>query len=226
MRRRVVPAVLLGLFAAAGVAVFLTRPDAVVGATKSWQGLALMAGTGVAALAILLLVRHRTRSLPWALVAAVVPFAVSGWLFVAPAYRTKTLHEALPAGAVAPMPTRTRTGGEMTAGAAPSTRRVFTSTLVGLGHRASGDASLVLLPDGSYVVRFEHADIQNAPDPYVYLVPKRGARSPADGLRLGRLRATRGEFNQPVPRDFHYAGGQLTILVWCRKFATPIAHAT
>jgi hypothetical protein len=225
MRRSALPIGLLVLIAVGGVVVLVTRPDAVLGATKSWQGLALMGGTGVVALAVLLLVRRFAHSWAWGLVAASVPFAVAGWLFVAPAYRTKTLHEALPMAGAAPVtaPAASATTGAV---AAPPTApvRISSGRLRGIGHHATGGAAVYRVADGSYVVRFEQADIQNAPDPYVYLVPRRGATRPDGGTRLGRLRATRGEFNQPAPRDFDYAR-EFTVLVWCKKFATPIASA-
>ncbi|MDQ6649080.1 MAG: DM13 domain-containing protein, partial [Actinomycetota bacterium] len=100
-----------------------------------------------------------------------------------------------------------------------------TGSLRGIGHRASGPVSTYRLADGAMVVRFEGVDIENAPDPLVYLVPGAGRTSPGDGVRLGALKASRGSFGFQVPAGFDTRSA-FTVLVWCGKFATPIATTT
>ena len=103
--------------------------------------------------------------------------------------------------------------------------RVSTGTLRGIDHDASGSASLIRSPDGSLVVRFENFDIQNVPDPRVYLVPSRDAQD-AGGVSLGGLKGNRGQvLDYAVPAGTD-AGPGWTVLVWCRAFSVPIANAT
>ena len=100
-----------------------------------------------------------------------------------------------------------------------------TGTLRGIDHDASGSASLIRSPDGSLVVRFQDFDIQNVPDPRVYLVPGGDARQPG-GVSLGGLKGNRGQvldYQVPAGTD---AGPGWTVLVWCRAFSVPIANAT
>lgn len=97
------------------------------------------------------------------------------------------------------------------------------------GHRGSGEASLVRVADGSYVVRLAGVDIGSGPDLRGYLVPGAGQESPGDGaVDLGRLsNSIRGDLNLPVPAGTAIEAGQpYTVLVWCRAFQVPVAGAT
>src|SRR5262249_34291153 len=103
--------------------------------------------------------------------------------------------------------------------------RVTAGQLRGIDHSASGEASLIRQPDGSYVVRFANFDIEGAPDPIVYLVEGENRRNPG-GVELGGLRGTVGNASDyAVPRGTEPGPGW-TVLVWCRAFAVPIANAT
>ena len=104
--------------------------------------------------------------------------------------------------------------------------RLSQGTIVGLGgHDASGTISVLRTPEGTSVVRFEGFDIEGVPDPRVYVVQGRDVRRPG-GLDLGRLRGNRGQvldYALPAGTD---AGSGWTVLVWCRAFSVPVAHAT
>ncbi len=103
--------------------------------------------------------------------------------------------------------------------------RVSTGDLQGIDHTASGEASVIRQPDGSFVVRFSSFDIQSSPDPIVYVVEGDNRRNPA-GVELGRLRGNVGtDSDYAVPRGTEPGPGW-TVLVWCRAFGTPIANAT
>jgi hypothetical protein len=103
--------------------------------------------------------------------------------------------------------------------------RVSTGRLSGIGHSASGEASIIRQPDGSFVVRFSNFDIEGSPDPIVYVVEGEGKRDPG-GVDLGRLRGNVGtDSDYAVPQGTEPGPGW-TVLVWCQAFAVPIANAT
>lgn len=103
--------------------------------------------------------------------------------------------------------------------------RITSGGLRGLGHDASGSISLIRHPDGSMVVRFENFDIENVPDPRVYLAPGADVQR-AGGVSLGHLSGNRGQvLDYAVPAGTD-AGPGWTVLVWCRAFSVPVANAT
>jgi Electron transfer DM13 len=103
--------------------------------------------------------------------------------------------------------------------------RVSTGQLRGIDHSASGEASIIRQPDGSYVVRFSNFDIEGAPDPIVYVLAGENQEDPG-GTDLGGLRGNVGTASDyEVPRGTEPGPGW-TVLVWCRAFAVPIANAT
>jgi Electron transfer DM13 len=59
----------------------------------------------------------------------------------------------------------------------------------------------------------------------LYLVPVADARTPADGVALGQLKAANGEEYYPVPVGARLDGA-LTVLIWSRGFKGPVAHAS
>ncbi|MBA2769003.1 MAG: DM13 domain-containing protein [Sporichthyaceae bacterium] len=114
---------------------------------------------------------------------------------------------------------------------ATTSSSVAAATLLGEGkmrmldYRASGWARLIELATGDRIVRFENLDVQSGPDYVVYLVPRQGAEDPGDGAFLGRLKGNKGNQNYDVPAEADLRGEQ-TVLIWCRSFAAPVAHAT
>jgi hypothetical protein len=103
--------------------------------------------------------------------------------------------------------------------------RVSSGQLRGIDHSASGEAVVIRRPDGSHVVRFSNFDIENAPDPIVYVVQGENRERPG-GAQLGRLRGNVGtDSDYAVPLDTEPGAGW-TVLVWCRAFGVPIANAT
>jgi hypothetical protein len=102
--------------------------------------------------------------------------------------------------------------------------RISAGSLSGLGHSASGTAALYRQPDGTFVVGLEGIDIQPGPDYFVYVVPGAGRQDPDGGTDLGALRGNQGTQFYAVPAGVDPTGW--TVLVWCRAFAVPVAHAT
>lgn len=103
--------------------------------------------------------------------------------------------------------------------------RVSTGSLRGIDHDASGTASVLRAPDGSLVVRFEDFRIEGVPDPQLYLVDGADASEPG-GVALGRLPGNQGAVLDIDVPDERGAGGGWTVLVWCGRFAVPVANAT
>jgi hypothetical protein len=110
-----------------------------------------------------------------------------------------------------------------TVAAGPS--RLGGAPLTGIGHRAAGSAELLRDATGSLLVRLTALDVENGPDYQVYLVPGRDRRSPDGGIKLGALKGNLGNQNYPVPGATALEGG-VTVLIWCRVFAVPVANAT
>jgi len=103
---------------------------------------------------------------------------------------------------------------------------VSMGAFVGIDHQATGTAA-IYTAEGRSVLRFEgDTDIQNGPDLYVWLVPAPGYESgtPEAFLDLGLLKGNVGAQNYELPDDFD-PDGDWTVLIWCRRFATPFAAA-
>ena len=190
-------------------------------------------------LVVALLVRQLARR-EWIppLVLTAVVLALAAWI-VRPYYFDKTAERILVSGPVVTVTTTTPPQSTTTGPAAPTgtTAPVLTSTvpvatristgpLKGIGHQASGTASLIRKPDGSLIVRLENFDIEGVPDPRVHLVPSKDATRPG-GVDLGRLPGNRGRIlDIAVPPSGNGAGTGWTVLVWCRAFSVPVANST
>jgi hypothetical protein len=90
-------------------------------------------------------------------------------------------------------------------------------------HFGRGRATLTETADGVALLRFDDFSVRNGPDLYVYLSPDPSGY--ADGaVELGRLRATDGAFNTPIPPGVD-VGKARSVVIWCRQFAVPFAVA-
>jgi hypothetical protein len=226
--RRAVPASLVPL---AVVGIALWRPGLLVSGAGSWRALAVGAGVGLAGLLVLAVVWRRSAvAALWS--ASLVVLALLAAVF-APGLRERTVVEAFPtpvaevaaaASPAAPVatPLPSRSSSPSSRPAAPRTAApvvLARGSLQGIGHRASGSVVLYRL-DGRLVVRFEGISVQGTPTPVVHLVAS-GRRSPSGGVRLGPLKGEHGSFGYDVP-----AGAPVVrVLVWCQRYAVPIASA-
>ncbi len=250
-RRRWRPSRLVAAAAVLPVVAFAAlRPGPFAATLKSPAALGRIAVLVLVLVAVSRLLRRFVAS---PAVRAAVPAVIAAGvitLIVLPYFRDETVIESLPQTAaelglpavVAPtpaavaQPTPAAVVSEapappVTTTAAPATTvppapvRVSDGPLRGIDHRATGAAALYRLADGTAFVRFEDIDVQNGPDYVVYLVPGADRRSPGAGVNLGALKGNQGTQNYAVPADVDLNAPQ-TVLIWCRGFAVPVAHAT
>lgn len=144
-------------------------------------------------------------------------------LTVAPAFRQVTVEEAFPTAVGGSLPA----GPSATSGTDQPDRATMLgrADLAGIDHRATGDVLLLRREDSSLLVRLERLDVEPGPDYQVHLVPGADQHKPGDGVHLDRLRGNRGNQNYEVPADFR-STTPVTVLIWCRAFAVPVANAT
>jgi hypothetical protein len=186
--------------------------------------------------------RHPVRSFAVAAVLLAV-LAPAGWYLGSPLFIRAELVEPTAAALVAsPGPSRLEpsTGsqvgspsGSMAASMAPPSAPpgptpspvVHAGTFVGADdfHFGHGQATLVVAPDGSATLRFDGFSVRNGPDLYVYLSPD--PKGYADGaIELGRLRATDGSFNTPIPAGTDVRPVR-SVVIWCKQFSVQFAVA-
>ncbi len=229
--RRRLPGWLLPITVAVvgGLGLLWLRPSIITAGITSWR--AWLFGGLVLAAAVLLPRGVRAVGGPRWLgrSAAVLPvIAALAWT-VLPAFRNTTVNEPLAAEVttVQPTPTPTETSPAASATPMPTSEALIVGTapLRGIGHRATGTARLIRLPNGSYLVRLEKLSVEAGPDFLVYLVPGAGREKPNGGTQLARLKANRGNQSYPVPAGTTVRGPQ-SVLIWCRAFAVPVASAT
>ena len=229
----------LGIVVLPVVLFALLRPDPFRATIKSPAALVRIGLLSVVLVGISRLLRRFVAN-PWlqAGVPSVLAVVVLG-LVVLPYFRDEMVVEALPTSAaqldlparavepaapalpapaapVAPQATTTVPAGPV---------RLSAGVLRGIDHRASGDAAVYRLADGTAFVRLEDIDVQNGPDYVVYLVPGTNRRAPGSGVALGALKGNQGTQNYAVPDGIDLDGPQ-TVLIWCRAFAVPVANAT
>lgn len=179
--------------------------------------------------------RHPGRTAVVLLLAALV-IAPPTWYLGSPLLVRTELDEPPPA-AIAGAPDRTNPAApdpsagpsDSPAGTSeptpPATPIVRSGTFVGADdfHFGRGSATLTEAADGSHTLRFEDFSVRNGPDLFVYLSPDPAGY--ADGaIELGRLRATDGSFNTPIPAGID-VGSAGSVVIWCKQFAVLFAVA-
>lgn len=194
---------------------------------SSTPGIAAVAAIVAAYVVIALVLRRSRRLAPVApLVMSAVIIGLAAWI-VRPYYVDETANRRLVAGPVADaVQSAAPAPGPATEGAAAPAPavRVSTGAIAGIGHDGTGTASIIANSDGSRVLRFENLDIENTPDPRVYVVEGNDVRAPG-GFELGRLDGNRAKvLDYALPST--EPGPGWTVLVWCRSFSVPIANAT
>ena len=207
-----------------GMAVMLVvHPNAFTSALHSTRALVLNAALLAGWLALSWVLWRWPRVYVGALsVVAVAAIAV----LVVPTLRDEKVVEEFPAAVAEPTtpPQRSATGPTTPTTAAAAPKRISTGTLRGIGHDATGTASVYERADGSRVVGLEAIDIEPGPDYRVLVVPGLDQERPGDGLELDALRGNQGTQYYEVPSGTEVGPGW-TVLVWCRAFGVPIANA-
>jgi hypothetical protein len=91
------------------------------------------------------------------------------------------------------------------------------------GHRGSGKATLGRDAAGKTFLVFENFSVTNGPDLHVVLgsSPDGGGQ----GLDLGKLKATDGNFNYAIPDGTDLSQFK-SVTIWCASFPTIFAVAT
>ena len=210
----------------------VVHPNAFTSALQSTRALvvngALLAGWLLLSLVIVpRLVKHRW----WDAAILTTVAAAAIVVLVVPTLRDTKVVEEFPAAVAEPTrptaPPTTVAGAPPTTAttAAPQPVKVSTGQFRGIGHDATGTASVYRQPDGSYVVGLEEIDIEPGPDYRVYVVPGTDRESPDGGVELDGLRGNQGTQYYEVP-DGTDVGDGWTVLVWCRAFGVPVAGAT
>jgi cytoskeletal protein RodZ len=96
-------------------------------------------------------------------------------------------------------------------------------------HETTGVAKVISLPDGSRVLRLENFSTSDGPDVHVWLaeqVAGAGWNSYDDGryIKLGKIKATSGNQNYPIPGDASLAGLR-SVVIWCDRFNVAFGSA-
>ena len=204
---------------------FITRTSEAWTATKSVQAILVIAGIigGWVLLGWLL-----RRFVPWVWVRSAVLSVIAvaiAVVIVRPYYVDTVDNTKLVKGLVQDASRSAAPGAPGPTPAPAGPVRVSSGQLQGIDHSASGEASIIRQPDGSYVVRFSNFDIQSSPDPIVYVIQGENRDNPG-GTDLGRLRGNVGTDSDYQLPSGTEPGPGWTVLVWCRAFAVPIANAT
>jgi hypothetical protein len=222
LARLVMPAAVLAV-----VVLVLVRADPRALVPRTVTGWVVV---GAVVLALVLVRRAAGRWVPAGPARVVASWApvllVVGWVLL-PAVVDRTVEEDLLSLVPAPVADRPPAGTSPDPPVMPApveVQQLTAGEIVGVGHRASGTAAVYRSGDTVFV-RLEDLDVQGAPDVFVWLVDGADRRHPADGEELGALKGNRGSANYPVPAA-RGLDGDLTVLLWCRAFGTPIAAAT
>jgi hypothetical protein len=96
-------------------------------------------------------------------------------------------------------------------------------------HETTGVAKVIKLPDGSQVLRLENFSTSDGPDVHVWLadqVAGAGLNTYDDGryVKLGKIKATSGNQNYPIPAEASIAGLR-SVVIWCDRFNVAFGSA-
>ena len=142
---------------------------------------------------------------------AVVALAVGLWAFQPwKVFTHSTVDEALPAQPAQPAV-------------------LAQGSFVSQEHETSGFAKVVQLADGSRYLRLENFATSDGPDVHVLLTDQPASadwKSYDRGryIPLGKLKATNGNQNYPIPPDAELAGMR-SVSIWCDRFNVSFGSA-
>ena len=88
-------------------------------------------------------------------------------------------------------------------------------------HNAEGKAKILILSDGSQILRLEDFKSTNGPDVHLYLSTDKQA---SDFIDLGRLKANNGNQNYQIPINADFNKYKY-VLIWCQPFSVLFGSA-
>jgi hypothetical protein len=100
--------------------------------------------------------------------------------------------------------------------------------LISRGHPGSGTVRILMLPDGSRILRLENLHVENGPDLRVRLTAA-GPHAPNDDFGhqfadLGALKGNRGNQSYALPAALRLDRYR-AVVIWCRRFTYAFAAA-
>ena len=209
------------------MSVFDRLSEAVPRTGRAWIEAVVILAVLVVVIFVVLPRFVRRRVLRW--VAAVALLAVAGWLTVFPVFFDKRVDEPLLTVGSGRSPPVSAPAVSAPHAVPPTTAvppvRISTGPIHGLaGHFGRGSAAVYRLADSSVFVRLEDIETPHAPAVYVYLVPRADQTGPGGGVDLGALKGNVGSQNYVVPAGVDVSKYK-AVLLWCRRFSTPVAAA-
>jgi hypothetical protein len=148
-------------------------------------------------------------------------------------FTSSSINEALPVGSspASTMPT-VEPPASVTQGPTPTASgplMVRTGTFQSQEHETSGTAQLLVLPDGSHLLRLENLASSDGPDVKVWLSTLEAGgdwfkyRS-GRYVDLGAIKATHGNHNYVIPPGTDIAG-LTSVVLWCDRFSVAFGSA-
>jgi hypothetical protein len=140
------------------------------------------------------------------------------WYLGSPLFVSRSVSEALP-GPTAPSAAATT----------PALIAKGSFGVVDRVHHGQGSASVLKLPDGTRMLRFEDFAVTNGPDLYVYLSAHPAPRSSAqlhdgDAYEVAALKGNVGDQNYALPADLNLDGFRSAV-IYCRRFGVVFSSA-
>jgi hypothetical protein len=154
---------------------------------------------------------------------AVIALVIGLWLFQPWKLWTHSrVDEAVPVAANQPVPTQTSTP-------APQPEVLAEGAFVNGEHKTSGTARILRLTDGTRVLRLENFSTSDGPDVHVWLTDAQaggpdGSFDDGRYVKLGKMKATDGNQNYPIPPEAKLAGLRSAV-IWCDRFNVAFGSA-
>lgn len=159
------------------------------------------------------------RRLAWLAALAITAIILPAvWYLGSPLFINQMVSERLPAG-----PPQAAT-------AQPAVLALGQFGAIDAVHRGEGRVSLLTLPDGSRLLRFDDFKVTNGPDLFVYLsshpAPRDGSQLHAGAaLEVARLKGNIGSQNYELPPGLDLSAFR-SVIIYCRQFSVVFSTAT
>lgn len=155
---------------------------------------------------------------------AVIGLVIGLWLFQPWKLWTHSrVDEALPVA------TTTATTATQTPTTPPQPEVLAEGTFVNGEHDTSGTARILRLTDGTRVLRLENFSTSDGPDVHVWLTDRQaggpdGSFDDGRYIKLGKMKATDGNQNYPIPPEAKL-DGIASAVIWCDRFDVAFGSA-